>query len=43
MLIELLYAIVWEISWNGSIKNRNARLQELKRRVENIEKKENAQ
>lgn len=36
MLIELLYAIVWELSWNGSIENREKRLQELKRRVENI-------
>jgi len=36
MLVELLHAIVWEISWNGSIKNRDARMKELKRRVDCI-------
>jgi len=36
MLVELLYAVVYEISWNGSIKNREAKLAELKRRVEDI-------
>ena len=39
MLVELLHAIVWEISWNGSIKNRDARMKELKRRVDCIEDK----
>jgi len=38
MLVEFLYAIFWEVSWNGSIENREARLQELKRRVGNIKK-----
>ena len=38
MLVELLHTVVWELSWNGSIKNREARLKELKRRVDNLKK-----
>jgi hypothetical protein len=37
MFVEFLYIIIEEISWNGSIKNREERLKELKRRVDDIE------
>jgi hypothetical protein len=41
MFVEFLYVIIEEISWNGSIKNRDARLKELKRRLDCIKNKKN--
>ena len=38
MLVELLHAVAWEVSWNGSIENRELRLNELMKRVKSIKK-----